>query len=41
MVELAIAGNPAFATSRIEIDRPGPSYTVDTLEILAAPRPRT
>ena len=39
MVELAIAGNPAFAASRIELDRPGPSYTVDTLEALAARRP--
>ena len=36
MVELAIAGNPAFAASRIELDRAGPSYTVDTLEALAA-----
>jgi nicotinate-nucleotide adenylyltransferase len=36
MVELAIAGNGAFATSRIEIDREGPSYTVDTLEAFAA-----
>ena len=36
MVELAIAGNPAFEVSRIELDRTGPSYTVDTLEALAA-----
>lgn len=36
MVEAAIAGNPAFAVSRIEVDRAGPSYAVDTLEILAA-----
>jgi nicotinate-nucleotide adenylyltransferase len=36
MVALAIAGNPAFALSRIELDRDGPSYTVDTLELLAA-----
>jgi nicotinate-nucleotide adenylyltransferase len=36
MVELAIADNPAFEISSIEIDRPGPSYTVDTLERLAA-----
>ncbi|MEP7379638.1 MAG: nicotinate-nucleotide adenylyltransferase [Chloroflexota bacterium] len=36
MIELAIADNPAFAVSRYEIDRPEPSYTVDTLEALAA-----
>jgi nicotinate-nucleotide adenylyltransferase len=34
MVELAIADNPAFELSRIEIERPGPSYTVDTVEAL-------
>ena len=38
MVEAAIAGNPAFATSTIEIDRDGPSYTADTLEALRAER---
>ena len=31
MVELAIAANPAFAMSAIELQRAGPSYTVDTL----------
>jgi nicotinate-nucleotide adenylyltransferase len=36
MVAAAIADNPAFALSRAEIDRPGPSYAVDTLETLAA-----
>jgi nicotinate-nucleotide adenylyltransferase len=36
MVELAIADNPAFELSRIEVDRPGPSYTVDTVEALAS-----
>ena len=35
MVELAIADNPAFELSPIEIDRPGPSYTVETVEALA------
>jgi nicotinate-nucleotide adenylyltransferase len=31
MTELAIAGNPHFRASRLELDRPGPSYTLDTL----------
>ena len=36
MVELAIAGNPAFQLSTIELDRPGETYTVDTLDALRA-----
>jgi nicotinate-nucleotide adenylyltransferase len=36
MVERAIAGNAAFELSRIEVDREGPSYTADTVELLAA-----
>jgi nicotinate-nucleotide adenylyltransferase len=36
MVEIAVAGNDRFAVDRSELDRPGPSYTVDTLEMLAA-----
>jgi nicotinate-nucleotide adenylyltransferase len=36
MVERAVAGNPAFDVSRIEVDRAGPTYTADTLEILSA-----
>jgi nicotinate-nucleotide adenylyltransferase len=35
MVELAIAGNPGFAMSRVELERTGPSYTADTLAELA------
>jgi nicotinate-nucleotide adenylyltransferase len=35
MLELAVAGEPRFAVSRIELDREGPSYTVETLERLA------
>ena len=38
MVELAIAGNDRFAASRLELDRNGPSYSVDTLEALLASR---
>jgi nicotinate-nucleotide adenylyltransferase len=38
MVELAIAGNDRFVASRLELDRDGPSYTVDTLEALQASR---
>jgi nicotinate-nucleotide adenylyltransferase len=34
MLSLAIAGHPAFAIEELEKDRPGPSYTVDTLEEL-------
>jgi len=34
MVELAIAGNDRFAVDRLELERDGPSYTVDTLETL-------
>ena len=36
MVELALVGNAGFKVSRIEVDRPGPSYTVETLEALRA-----
>jgi nicotinate-nucleotide adenylyltransferase len=34
MVQAAIADNPAFSISRIDLDRPGPHYTVDTLTLL-------
>jgi nicotinate-nucleotide adenylyltransferase len=34
MAELAVAGNPAFAVSGIEVERGGSSYTVETLEAL-------
>ncbi len=34
MLELALASNPHFTISRVEVDRPGPSYLVDTLRIL-------
>jgi nicotinate-nucleotide adenylyltransferase len=34
MLELAIASNPHFAISLIDVERSGPSYTVDTLRQL-------
>jgi nicotinate-nucleotide adenylyltransferase len=34
MLELALASNSHFTISRVEMDRPGPSYLVDTLRIL-------
>ena len=36
MVRLAVAGNPAFEASDLEVRRGGASYTVDTLEALVA-----
>ncbi len=39
MVAAAIAGNPRFGASRVEVDRPGPTYTVDTLRELRAQHP--
>jgi nicotinate-nucleotide adenylyltransferase len=34
MVQIGIASNPYFELSRVDVDRSGPSYTVDTLSIL-------
>jgi nicotinate-nucleotide adenylyltransferase len=39
MVEAAIADNPAFALSKVDLDRPGPHYTVDMLSILSGVYP--
>jgi nicotinate-nucleotide adenylyltransferase len=36
MTALAIADNPRFALSRVDVDRPGPSYTADLLALLHA-----
>jgi nicotinate-nucleotide adenylyltransferase len=36
MVSLAIADEPAFALSRLELERAGPSFAVDTVEVLAS-----
>jgi nicotinate-nucleotide adenylyltransferase len=36
MAVLATSGNPNFAVSRLELDRPGPSYTIETIRQLKA-----
>ena len=38
MTVIATASNPLFSVSRLEIDRPGQTYTVDTLRDLRAAR---
>jgi nicotinate-nucleotide adenylyltransferase len=35
MLRAAVKDEPRFVVSRVELDRPEPSYTVDTLEALA------
>jgi nicotinate-nucleotide adenylyltransferase len=35
MTVIATASNPRFSVSRVDIDRPGPTYTIDTLRDLA------
>lgn len=39
MTVIATASNPRFSVSRVDIDRDGPTYTVDTLQDLRASRP--
>ncbi|MEO5718454.1 MAG: nicotinate-nucleotide adenylyltransferase, partial [Chthoniobacterales bacterium] len=39
MLEAAIADEPGFSASRLEIDRPPPSYSVETAETLHAAQP--
>jgi len=39
MAVIATASNPRFWVSRVDIDRPGPTYTVDTIRDIAAQRP--
>ena len=40
MVKLAIAGHPHFQVSKIELNRPGPSYTIDTIRQLRREAPK-
>jgi nicotinate-nucleotide adenylyltransferase len=39
MLELALADDENFRLSRIEMDRPGPHYMVDTMRLLAGQHP--
>ncbi|MFT4052183.1 MAG: nicotinate-nucleotide adenylyltransferase [Microbacterium sp.] len=39
MTVIATASNPRFTVSRVDIDRGGPTYTIDTLRDLKASRP--
>ena len=39
MTVIATASNPRFTVSRVDIDRPGITYTIDTLTQLRAERP--
>ena len=39
MTRLAAADDPRFTVSSLEVDRDGPSYTYETLELLAEERP--
>ena len=39
MTVIATASNPRFTVSRVDIDRPGPTYTIDTLRDLHRLRP--
>ena len=38
MTVIATASNPRFSVSRVDIDRPGPTYTIDTLRDLRTKR---
>ena len=39
MTVIATAANPRFTVSRVDIDRKGPTYTIDTLRDIHAARP--
>jgi nicotinate-nucleotide adenylyltransferase len=39
MTVIATASNPSFTVSRVDIDRDGPTYTIDTLRDIRAARP--
>lgn len=40
MLQLALAGEPRFVLDRSELERPGPSYMIDTVTALQAGQPQ-
>ena len=40
LIKLAIRDHPAFAASDIELRRPGPSYSIDTVRLIRAEAPK-
>jgi nicotinate-nucleotide adenylyltransferase len=41
MTVIATASNPRFWVSRVDIDRPGPTYTIDTIRDISDQRPNS
>ena len=39
MIDLAIADNEQFRVSRVDVDRPGPHYTIDMVQIIQSQLP--
>ncbi|MDD9956686.1 MAG: nicotinate-nucleotide adenylyltransferase [Anaerolineaceae bacterium] len=39
MLELALAGHAGMCLSRLDVDRPGPQYSLDTMKLLRRDRP--
>ena len=39
MLQIALADNPRFAISQVDIDRPGPHYSLDTVKIIQQQNP--
>lgn len=39
MLERALAGNPRFSLSRVDVDRPGPHYSVDMVRLIGEQYP--
>jgi nicotinate-nucleotide adenylyltransferase len=40
LVQSALRDNPFFEMSRVDLDRPGPHYTLDTIQFIAAQYPQ-